>query len=148
MSACSIELETTNGSKWLCGKTAKARNMCNAHLLQESMGKPMTIPRGWSTDVGVLIGGTQQEGGTVDKVTTSHATSVEEYIATVSWLTDNDPVIVALKSTARELDNHYSNATLNQYRLLLKDIRDSKPKDIEESAKARQNRMFLEFMER
>lgn len=76
----------------------------------------------------------------------SHINAVDEYISGVTWLKDNDPIIVALRSTAKELDNNYSNATLNQYRLLLKDIRDSKPKDVDASAE-RHNKLLLEFME-
>lgn len=138
---CNVELQTSSGV-WLCGKPVKARGMCNAHLLQEYMGKEASIPRGWSSSVGVRLGGTETEKGGI-MVNDSHTASVEEFIAGVTWLKQNDPAIVALKATARELDNNYSNATLNQYRLLLKDIRDGKPKEEPEQPKSK----FLQFME-
>lgn len=73
-----------------------------------------------------------------------HSNAIDSYLATVTWLEPNDPLIEALRATARELDANYSNATLNQHRLLLKDIRDSK-KTVEETEEQRANRILAEL---
>ena len=76
-----------------------------------------------------------------------HSNAIDSYLTTVTWLEPNDPLIEALRATARELDTNYSNATLNQHRLLLKDVRDIKKavEAIEETEEQRVNRILAEL---
>lgn len=128
---CSVELVTTSGT-YPCNMPAKARGMCNAHLIQESRNKELTIPRGWRNDMN-------------DSSNARHSNAIDSYLATVTWLEPNDPLIEALRATARELDANYSNATLNQHRLLLKDVRDMKRIKVEETEEQRVNRILAEL---
>lgn len=83
----------------------------------------------------------------MDDMNDRHSNAIDSYLTTVTWLEPNDPLIEALRATARELDANYSNATLNQHRLLLKDVRDIKKavEALEETEEQRVNRILAEL---
>lgn len=122
---CTVQFETNQGMQ-ICGNPATAKNMCDAHRMQKSRGIDLKAPRNWSHPL----------------PDNSHIESVNKYIEQVTWLAPDDPTIIGLRTVALELDRAYSNATLNQYRLLLKDIRDAKPKVIVESEEERAQRLL------